>query len=95
MKWMIDEEVKKIVNSALDGGTKSRATISRWRIRKKFPKDLERRKIEEKLGVPFDVLYRDVDYDALIAKLENQIKGLKKMKIENRVYEEIKKEGLK
>jgi len=40
-------------------------------------------------------LYRDVDYDALISKLENQIKELKKIKIENRVHEEMKKEGLK
>jgi len=93
MKWMIDEELTKIVNSALES-SKSRATISRWRIRKKFPKDLERRQIEEKLGVPFDVLYRDIDYDALINRLENQVKELKKMKIENRVNEEMKKEGL-
>ena len=94
MKWMIDEELTKIINTALES-PKSRATISRWRIKKKFPKDLERRQIEEKLGVPFDVLYRDIDYDALIDKLENQVKELRKMKIENRVNEEMKKEGLK
>ena len=94
MTWEKDKEITKLVNSALET-KKSIATITRWRNKKKYPKDLERRLIENKIGLPFDVLYKDVNFDMLIERLETQLKGVKKMKIEQKVQEEIKREILK
>ena len=94
MTWEKDKDITRLVNSALEI-KKSIATITRWRNRKKYPKDLERRLIEDKIGLPFDVLYKDINFDTLIERLEKQLKGVKKMKIEQRVQEEIKRESLR
>jgi hypothetical protein len=90
MFWESDEEITELVNSALKK-EKSRATITRWRNRKIYPRDDERRVIEDKIGLPFDVLYKDINFDALVEKLERHLKGVKRLKIEQRVREEEKK----
>jgi transcriptional regulator with XRE-family HTH domain len=90
MTWKKDEEITKLIN---DNSTKqrSRVTITRWRNKSRYPNYEEVREIEKNLGIPFDVLYRDVDFDELIEELQKQIKEVKKMKIEQKVREEITK----
>jgi hypothetical protein len=94
LTWEKDKDITELVNSALET-KKSIATITRWRNKKKYPKDLERRLIEDKIGLPFDVLYKDVNFDTLIDRLEKQLKGVRKMKIKQSIQEAIKKESLK
>jgi len=90
MIWESDEAITELVNSALEK-KKSRVTITRWRNKKIQPRDDERRAIEDKMGLPFDVLYKDINFDTLIEKLEKQLKGVKRLKIEQRVREEEEK----
>ena len=89
MIWKKDEEMTELINSSSQK-KRSRVTITRWRNKSRYPNYEEVREIEKNLGIPFDTLYRDVDFDELIKELEGQIKEVKKMKIEQKVREEIK-----
>ncbi|SFV56207.1 hypothetical protein MNB_SV-14-1808 [hydrothermal vent metagenome] len=90
MTWKKDEEITELINN---NSTKqrSRVTITRWRNKSRYPNYEEVREIEKNLGVPFDVLYRDVNFDELIEELQKQLKEVKKMKIEQKVRQEITK----
>ncbi len=90
MTWKKDEEMTKLINEN-SIKQRSRVTITRWRNKSRYPNYEEVREIEKNLGIPFDVLYRDVDFDELIEELQKQIKEVKKMKIEQKIREEITK----
>jgi hypothetical protein len=93
MIWMTDEEVTELINSVSDSDKpRSRVAITRWRNKARHPKYEERIEIEDKLGMPFEVFHKDIDFDILIDKLERQLKAVKKLKIEKRVREEMGKE---
>ena len=90
MTWKKDEEMTKLINEN-SIKQRSRVTITRWRNKSRYPNYEEVREIEKNLGIPFDVLYRDVNFDELIEELQKQIKEVKKMKIEQKIREEITK----
>ena len=90
MTWKKDEEMTKLINEN-SIKQRSRVTITRWRNKSRYPNYEEVREIEKNLGIPFDVLYRDVNFDELIEELQKQIKEVKKMKIEQKIREKIAK----
>ncbi len=90
MTWKRDEELTELINS-FSTKQRSRVTITRWRNKSRYPNYEEVKEIEKNLGIPFDALYRDVDFDELIKELEKQLKEVKKMKIEQQVREQVKK----
>ena len=67
MTWKTDEEVAALFNSFSEK-ERTRVAITRWRNKSRHPKYEERIEIENRLGVPFEVFHKDVDFDALIAK---------------------------
>jgi hypothetical protein len=84
LTWKTDEEVTALFNGFSDK-ERSRVAITRWRNKSRHPKYEERIEIENKLGVPFEVFHKDVDFDALIAKLEGQLIEVHKLKTEKEV----------
>jgi len=48
-------------------------------------RDGNEERIENRLGVPSEVFHKDVDFDALIAKLEGQLIEVNKLKTEQEV----------
>ena len=90
MTWKKDEELTELING-FSTKQRSRVTITRWRNKSRYPNYEEVREIEKNLGIPFDVLYRDVDFDELIEELQKQLKEVKKMKIEQKVRQDITK----
>ena len=84
MTWKTDEEVAALFNSFSEK-ERTRVAITRWRNKSRHPKYEERIEIENRLGVPFEVFHKDVDFDALIAKLEGQLIEVNKLKTEQEV----------
>lgn len=82
MNWKTDEEVTELINS-ISEQKRSRVTITRWRTKARHPKYEEREEIEKVLGFPFDVFYKDIDFDKLITKLEKQLIEVNKLKAES------------
>jgi len=88
MTWKKDEEITELINRS-SKKQRSRVTITRWRNKSRYPNYEEVREIEKNLGIPFDVLYRDVNLDELMEELQRQLKEVKRIKTELRVREEI------
>lgn len=86
---MTDEEVTGLINSVTEK-QRSRVTITRWRTKTRHPKHEEREEIEQALGFPFDVFYKDVDYDQLIQKIERELIEVNKLKAEWETREKMK-----
>lgn len=84
MTWMTDDEVTALFNEFSEK-QRSRVAITRWRNKVRHPKYEERIEIENRLGVPFEVFHKDVDFDELINKLEKQLIEVNKLKTEQAV----------
>ena len=79
MTWKKDEEITELINRS-SKKQRSRVTITRWRNKSRYPNYEEVREIEKNLGIPFDVLYRDVNLDELMEELQRQLKEVKRIK---------------